>query len=138
MAEKLKEIGVDNVNLEELPGEEIPDWAERDYRDPGDYVSGDRDSAGLSYERYVKAIDQYPEGYFDIVVVDGRVRNGCIKHAIPRVKLGGWLVVDNSDRRYYLESFPALQNPALWEKVEFQGPVFFQHAFGKTSFFRKL
>lgn len=138
VAEKLKKLGVTNVDFKEVAGEEIPDWAQRDYRNPDHFVSGDRNSVGLSYERYVKAIDQYPGDYFDIAVVDGRVRNGCIKRAIPRVKQGGWLVVDNSDRRYYLENFPALRNPVLWEKVEFQGPVFFQHAFGKTSFFRKL
>lgn len=138
LAGKLKELSVNNVDFKEVPGEEIVDWAERDFRDSDSFVSSDRNSIGLSYEKYVKAIDEYPGNYFDIVVVDGRARNCCIKRAISHVKKGGYLVVDNTDRRYYLAEFPSLQNPDLWRKTEFQGPVFFQHAFVKTSFFNKL
>lgn len=137
LADKLRKLSVDNVDYFEIPGEEIPDWTKRDYRNPDDFISNDRNSVGLSYEKYVKSIDEYPDHSFDIVVVDGRVRNSCVKRAIPHVKKGGYLVVDNTDRKYYLAGSPALQNPDLWEKTEFQGPVFFQHAFGKTSFFRK-
>ncbi|WP_298645748.1 hypothetical protein [uncultured Proteiniphilum sp.] len=138
LANKLKEFSVTNVDYKEVPGERISGWAQRDYRNPDDFVSNDRNSIGLSYEKYVKAIDQYPDNYFDIVVVDGRVRNCCIKRAIPHVRKGGYLVVDNTDRKYYLAGFSELQNPGIWEKTEFQGPVFFQHAFCKTSFFRKM
>jgi hypothetical protein len=53
------------------------------------------------------------------------------------VKKGGYLIVDNTDRSYYLAPFPELQDPSKWKKTEFQGPVFFQHAFSKTSFFKK-
>lgn len=138
LADKLKELSVDNVDYMEITGERVDDWAKRDYRNPDDFISGDRNSVGLSYERYVKAIDKYPDNYFDIVVVDGRSRNCCVKRAIPHIKKGGYLVVDNTDRRYYLTGFSELQNPDIWQKTEIQGPVFFQHAFGKTSFFRKM
>lgn len=137
LAGKLKDLPVANVDYMEVPGEKILDWTEKDYRDPDDFISGDKKSVGLSYEKYVKIIDTYPDSYFDIVVVDGRARNCCIKRAIPHVKKGGYLVVDNTEREYYLGGFPELQNPDAWEKTEFQGPVFFQHAFCKTSFFKK-
>ena len=137
LSDKLKEKEVENVTYQEISGETIPDWAKRDYRDPDDFISKDKDSSGLSFEKYVKAIEDYPVDYFDIVVVDGRARNCCIKYALSHVKKGGYLIVDNSDRKYYVNPFPELENPVLWEKKVFQGPVFFQHAFGKTSFFKK-
>ncbi len=137
LRERLETLGVDNVDYKEIPGEGIADWEEKDYRNPDDFVSGDIGSAGLSFERYVKAIDPYPEESFDIVVVDGRARNGCVKHAITHVKRGGYLVVDNSDREYYMEGAAELRDAAAWEKREFQGPVFFQHAFNRTSFLKK-
>lgn len=138
LTNKIQAFSVDNVDYKEIPGEEIDDWGARNFRCADDFVSADKGSAGLSFEKYVKVIDQYPDNYFDIVVVDGRVRNCCIKRAISHVKIGGYLVVDNTDRKYYLERFPTLQDPMIWEKKEFQGPVFFQHAFSKTSFFRKM
>ena len=135
---KLKELSVKNVDYSEIPGEKITDWAKRNYYNPDHFISGDKNSVGLSYETYVKAIDKYPDNYFDIVVVDGRSRNSCAKRAIPHVKKGGYLVVDNTDRKYYLSDITEFQNPAIWQKTEIQGPVFFQHAFGKTSFFKKM
>lgn len=134
---KIEELDLKNVSIQEIAGKPIADFNERDYRNPDDFVSKDKKSAGLSFEDYVKAIDTFPEEYFDLVVVDGRVRNCCVKRAIPHVKKGGYLIVDNTDRSYYLAPFPELQDPSKWKKTEFQGPVFFQHAFSKTSFFKK-
>ena len=138
LREKFEELKLKNIDFREIHGQKIDDFHEKDYRNPDDFVSKDKKSSGLSFEKYVKAIDSSPEDYFDIVVVDGRVRNCCIKRAIPHIKKGSYLVVDNSDRKYYLARFPELSNPEKWQKTEFQGPVFFQHAFGKTSFFRKV
>lgn len=137
LKERLESLAVSNVDHREIPGEGISDWEVRDYRNPDDFISNDTHSVGLSYEKYVKAIDSFPENYFDIVLVDGRARNCCIKRAMVHVKEGGYLVVDNSDRRYYLEGFAELQDASIWEKNEFQGPVFFQHAFSRTSFFKR-
>lgn len=135
--DKLKELAIANVQYIEMPGEKVHDWSARDYRNPTDFISKDDMSNGIAYEAYVKAIDRFPKNHFDIVVVDGRARNSCIRRALPHVKTGGYLVVDNSDREYYLEGETELHDPVRWEKTEFQGPVFFQHAFGKTSFFKK-
>lgn len=138
LKEKFEELKLKNVDLKEIQGEKTADYHNKDFQNPDDFVSKDKKSIGLSFEKYVKAIDSFPEEYFDIVVVDGRSRNSCIKRAIPHIKRGGFLVVDNSDRKYYLASFPELCNSQKWQKTEFQGPVFFQHAFSKTSFFRKV
>jgi hypothetical protein len=137
LKEKIEELKLLNVDFNEIRGERIEDFSQKDYRNPDDFVSKDTNSTGLSFEKYVKAIDAYPAEYFDIVVVDGRVRNCCVKRAIPHLKTGGYLIVDNTDRNYYLAPFPELQDASKWQKTEHQGPIFFQHAFSKTSFFRK-
>lgn len=86
---------------------------------PDSYCSSDFN--GYSFESYVKAIDDYPDGFFDIVVVDGRARPSCIKHAIPKVKSGGAIVLDNSDRQYYLErTIHLFEN---WPRKTFRGTV---------------
>ena len=70
--------------------------------DPDHYSS--EDNKGVNYKEYASLIDTYPNEYFDIVLVDGRSRPACIKHAAPKLKKGGLMVLDNADRSYYLGS----------------------------------
>jgi predicted O-methyltransferase YrrM len=138
LKEKLKELKYDNVLLNEIEAENIDGFSKLNPENADDFVSKEIKSAGLSYEKYAKFINQYNNNYFDIIVVDGRVRNSCIKQAIPHIKKGGYLIVDNSDRKYYLSKFDTFNNKNEWEKKEFMGPVFFQHSFSKTTIFRRL
>ena len=55
----------------------------------------------MSFEAYVKAIDDYPDGRFDLVTVDGRARPSCVLRALSKIKNGGWLLVDNMERARY-------------------------------------
>ena len=55
----------------------------------------------MSFEDYVKSIDEYPNGYFDLITVDGRARPSCALRALPKLKNGGWLLVDNMERPRY-------------------------------------
>lgn len=73
-----------------------------DASNPEHYSSTDEQSAGHNYKRYASDIDRFQDGYFDCVVVDGRSRPSCIMHALPKIKKGGCLVLDNSERDYYL------------------------------------
>jgi hypothetical protein len=59
--------------------------------------------AGLDFTSYVSTIDQV-DGQFDLVVVDGRAREACLEHAVPRLASGGLVVFDNSRRRRYREA----------------------------------
>ncbi|MDD2298157.1 MAG: hypothetical protein PHQ67_05385 [Fermentimonas sp.] len=138
LREKTEELNLNNITIKGVEGKPINNFNTLNPEDPDDFISKEKKSSGLSYEDYVKSIDSYEKGSFDIIVVDGRARNACIKRAIPHIKAGGYLIVDNSDRKYYLSPFPNLNNPAEWEKRVFMGPVFFQHAFGKTTIFKKL
>ena len=54
----------------------------------------------------------------DLVFVDGRARNHCAALAAPRIKPGGWLVLDNSDRADYQPTFDLLKG---WPQIAFKG-----------------
>ena len=68
-----------------------------------------------AYKDYFSLIDQYPDEYFDLILIDGRARVKCGEHAIPKLKSGGLLVLDNSERPRYNSLKEALINwPFIW------------------------
>lgn len=73
---------------------------------------------GLDFEAYARAIDEYPNASFDLVVVDARARNACVQHAIPKVKPGGYLMLDNADRPAYK---PAIRMLSPYRLLNFYG-----------------
>lgn len=44
---------------------------------------------------------RFPDEFFDVVLVDGRRRKNSIIHSIPKLKPGGLLLLDDSQRQYY-------------------------------------
>jgi hypothetical protein len=89
--------GAEVVTVEHHPG-----WAD----ELGRRVGSDRwtllqRSADDGYADYVRAIEDYPDDSFDVVVVDGRERARCLTAALPKVRPGGLLVVDDADRERY-------------------------------------
>jgi hypothetical protein len=77
-----------------------------DPADPAEYSSSDAHYGHHSFYRYVTQIDEFPDGFFDLVFIDGRARPSCFMHARTKVSTGGWLILDNADRTYYLEKIP--------------------------------
>lgn len=73
-----------------------------DPSNPAHYFSDDENFRSSIFLNYASAIDVYPDEYFDVVLVDGRARPSCLFHSLDKVKNGGFLVLDNSDRAYYL------------------------------------
>lgn len=53
------------------------------------------------FDNYVGAIEQYPDNSFDLVIVDGRARVDCVARARWKVRPGGYLLLDDSDRPRY-------------------------------------
>jgi hypothetical protein len=102
------------------------------------YISKSKKYADCDFKNYVTAIDAIPDNSLDIALIDGRSRNACIAHAIPKIKQGGYLIVDNSDRDRYFEGNKILFNREKWESTHFVGPVPYTFAFSKTSFFKKV
>lgn len=70
------------------------------------------------FDNYVDAIGSQPDGTLDLVIVDGRARVDCVRSAMPKVKPGGLLLLDDTERARYL---PAVEMLAGWERHTFTG-----------------
>ncbi len=104
-----------------------------DSADPAAYRSGDPAFAGRSFARYAAQIDAFPEASFDLVLVDGRARPSCLVHAAPRVRPGGMLILDNSDRAYYTARLGPLFNG--WTATVYAGATPGAPVFTETTFY---
>ncbi len=70
------------------------------------------------FDAYVGAIDAVAEASLDLVIVDGRARVECVDRAVARVKPGGLLLLDDTDRRRYTAAYRQLED---WERHDFAG-----------------
>ena len=64
---------------------------------------------------YYGICEQFDNETFDLVLVDGRNRRGCIKNSIRTLKRGGILMLDNAERPYYQKALALLKN---WKAVK--------------------
>jgi hypothetical protein len=87
-----------------------------------------------SFDEYVKTIDAYPDNYFDIVIVDGRARCLCLNHGVNKVRPGGYILLDDSDRSRYNECKEALND---WKPVMFYGIAPFKLGMHETTIWEK-
>ncbi|NIT04299.1 hypothetical protein GTO10_05270 [Candidatus Saccharibacteria bacterium] len=101
---------------------------------PNLYRSASKNWGQFSFKNYCMAIDRYKDESFELVAVDGRARPSCILHAIPKVKVGGYLLLDNSDREEYKTGVDLLVG---WKRTDFKGPFPFIADFLQTSVFKK-
>lgn len=92
-----------NWKGELIQGEPIDNFTLLDASNPHHYYTTDESSLKNKFEKYAASIDKFENDFFDIVLVDGRSRPSCIMHAIPKIKKGGLLILDNSERSYYLK-----------------------------------
>ncbi len=138
-----------NALKDRMKGEQRADWTglERsavsgdlvpapDPSDPDHYASSDANYAHMNFKAYASAIDAYPDGHFDVVMVDGRARTSCLVHALPKLRKGGLLILDNAEREHY-----TVKNGAVLDRLEpiLQGmaPVIFNRDFSETRILRK-
>lgn len=75
-----------------------------DWADPDAYVSSSRYHQDQDFRNYVQAIDAFEGKRFDLVMIDGRSRPSCVKHAVSKVRAGGFLMIDNTERSHYVTS----------------------------------
>jgi hypothetical protein len=105
--------------------------------DPDKYFSTEKEFSGRSFRPYAASIDKYPDAHFDLVLVDGRARPSCIKHGIPKIKKGGYLVLDNSDRAYYTEYLKKTLDENFESVINYSAPTPFCDWFNRTTVWRK-
>lgn len=105
--------------------------------DPDAYLSDDDGYRGKNFRSYASAIDAWADGHFDLVLVDGRARPSCLKHALSKVRPGGLLVLDNSDRPYYTQRTGSLIEPLFVELLSCGGPVPYLEWFTQTTIWKR-
>lgn len=98
------------------------------------WMSGSQAHTGLSFERYVRAIDKYEDHSFDLILVDGRARNAALRRAWPKVREGGVLVLDNSDRARYRG---AMEELPLSTRKDYHGPAAYSRWFWCTTIWQR-
>ena len=91
-------------------------------------------SAPGFFDTYAAAIDDRPDGSLDLVIVDGRARIECARRAMPKVRPGGLLLLDDTDRHRYQ---PALEMLGIWEPHVFSGLKPGQRSPAQTSVWRR-
>ncbi len=84
------------------------------------YSSKSKKYENKSFMKYVQSIDRFEDNFFDLIVVDGRSREACIVHSISKVKLGGYILLDNSERLWYESGVRILEGKGF-EKTSFFG-----------------
>ncbi len=65
---------------------------------------------------YFQEILKHADNSFDFILVDGRARVACVMNAVNKLKKGGILILDNSDREKYRSIRDFLKD---WKKLEF-------------------
>lgn len=73
-----------------------------DIGDPLKYISSDKNYENYNFKNYATFIGNFPDNYFDVILVDGRSRPSCFWHSMNKVKVNGLLILDNAERDYYL------------------------------------
>ncbi|NNJ11426.1 hypothetical protein EKD04_013895 [Chloroflexales bacterium ZM16-3] len=106
-----------------------------DPADPHAYISANYPGEGLTYKRYVSQIDAFADGSLDLVLIDGRARASCLARAAPKVRPGGMLILDNSERAYYTQRNAAALSS--YQPLVFAGAVPLVPVFSQTTIYRR-
>lgn len=85
---------------------------------------------GYCFKRYVETISTYPDAHFDLVLVDGRTRVACILDSVQKIRNGGYLILDNSERDHYKAAYDCMKQYPVHEYFGF-GPL--SDRFWKTT-----
>lgn len=128
MFNQLQQSNIRNVQLLLRPPEEFEAGDEA-------YTSTDEACKELSFRGYAEAIDRYPDRFFDLVLVDGRARKACMRHAFIKIRPGGYLLLDDSERPDYQSEKAFLSD---WGIQEFYGPGPYNDYFWQTTVWKRL
>lgn len=78
----------------------------------------------VNFEDYVRDIESFLDERFDVILVDGRARNACLKAAQPKLRPGGLLILDDSARPIYQYAMAEID----WPMRHFEGCIpYYRH-----------
>lgn len=128
VTQALHDNGLMSAQLLLHPPQPAPNISEQP--SPFNFRSWDKHFSTASFEHYVKAIDEFPDQSFDLVVADGRARLSCVMRALPKVRPDGFLLLDDSQRPYYRAADEQL---ARMRRIDFYGPTPYHPIFKQTT-----
>ena len=123
----LSEKQISNVDFRFVPGNEIKEIPKKSTKKEQHEIQFG--SSYFDYKKYETEVNSFPNDYFDVAIIDGRSRVQCLKNSLPKVKEGGIIVLDNSERTHYqkihepLADFPkintttGLTDTTFWFKI---------------------
>lgn len=120
-----------NVDLKLVEAEMLQDSTPTFPDDPAYCHSGSLNYNRFEFGRYVSVIDDFPDRSFDVILIDGRARVSCLHRSIPKVRHGGIIILDNSERSYYWKNMS--QELGRWQKYIFYGPIPYLEHFTETT-----
>ena len=89
---------------------------------------------GERWDSYVSVIERYPDDSFDLVIVDGRARPDCMRHAFSKIRAGGYLLLDDSERQEYRSAESMLNG---YKRTDFGGLCAYTLLRSKTTVWQK-
>lgn len=132
VARTLREQELWNCDLTFVPPARNPPVASIPYG-PTSFTSFALWTRGYSFEAYARSIEEYPDRSFDLVLVDGYSRPSAVNCALPKVRRGGYLLLDDSDREYAWPALPLLES---FPRTDFVGAAPFQRNLQQASVWR--
>ena len=105
---------------------------------PSDCYSGVSKFQNATFKSYSHFIDNFSDACFDMILIDGRARTSCLYKAIDKVKSGGYLILDNSERSYYLKHNAKLLKNTYRLLLHEMAAVPYDRCFSRTSIWQKL
>ena len=91
---KERSENISNIHLIFQP----PDKIARD-----GYIATHSSAKGYSFYNFAHTVDKFRDNYFDIIIIDGRVRNRCLDLAMPKLRQNGIIVFDDTNRKPYMD-----------------------------------
>ena len=83
-----------------------------------EYLSSNPLYRGMTFYNYVHTVDLCRDESFDLVVLDGRARLACLRRSLPKLRNGGFVLLDDSERSRYRNASRIL---AGWSRQDFSG-----------------
>lgn len=140
VSKALEQRGITNCSIQlHEPYSIVGTLSEVDSAESTRFIFDERESdyPRMSFDEYVRSIDVHPNHSFDIVLVDGRARMACIDRALPKIRTGGYMMLDNSNNSnvakavHRMQSYPRIDfhsiapgwPPARWTTTAWQIPI---------------
>ncbi|MBD2209280.1 class I SAM-dependent methyltransferase [Nostoc linckia FACHB-104] len=73
-------------------------------------------------KNYANLILQYPDKYFDVIIVDGINRNVCLENCLSKLKDNGFIIFDNTDNYRYDSSLQLMFSQG-YKRIDFWGLI---------------